>query len=130
MAYRPQAAPYPVIEDGDMSANVTSLVTIIQKLSMCSYSYSWSGSSPVGEIVVELSNDYALDSTGAVKNAGTWNAMTLNYGGAAVDSVPLSGNTGNGLIDIEAVAAYAIRTRYVRTSGTGTLNSIFVAKVT
>lgn len=130
MSYRPQAAPYPVIVSGSLAGNITSEPSIILKTSMVSYSYSWTGTAPIGEISVELSNDFALNPDGTVKNAGTWNTMTINYGGSPVASVPLTGNTGNGLIDIEAVAAYAIRTVYTRTSGTGTLNALFTAKVT
>jgi hypothetical protein len=130
MSVRPYIPSYPVIVNGDMSAaSLTSTITIIQKMSLMSYSYSWSGTSPVGTIKVQVSNDYAENSEGGVSNAGTWNDLVLNYGGAAVSSVPVSGNTGNGYIDIGPVGGYAIRTIYTKTSGTGTLQAVFNSKV-
>jgi hypothetical protein len=112
-----------------MSADITSQVIVLQSLSGASYSLSWSGSSPVGDVIVEGSNDYSIDAQGNVSNAGTWIPLELNYGGQAVTAIPLSGNTGKGLIDITKTMIYAIRVFYDRTSGTGTLNVVFNGKV-
>jgi hypothetical protein len=106
-----------------MSGNITSAVTIVQKLSMISYVYLWSGSSPVGTVSVQVSNDYSQNQDGTVKNAGTWNSLPLSAATA------VSGNTGNGAIDIDALGFYAIRTVYTFSSGAGTLNCIINAKV-
>lgn len=106
-----------------MSGSLTSQVTIIQKLSLISYSYSWSGASPVGTVTVDVSNDYSQNSDGSVKNPGTWNSLPLS-------STPaVSGNSGNGMIDIDLQSSFAIRTVYHRISGTGTLNVVINAKV-
>lgn len=123
LSSRPQFTPYPAITAGDMSGNITSKVTVIQKLSLISYSASWSGTSPVGELIAEVSNDYTQDGQGVAQNAGTWNILPLD--------VPalVSGNTGNGFIDIELNSGYALRIRYARTSGTGSLQVIVNAKV-
>lgn len=123
MSSRPQFNPYPVIANGDMSTTLTSVVTIIQKLSEISYSYSWVGTAPVGNVTVQVSNDFSQNSDGTIRNAGTWNTLPLNA------STAVSGNTGVGFIDITATGAYAIRTIYTPTSGTGTLNAIIAAKV-
>lgn len=124
MSSRTQLGPHLVITNGDMSqASIISEVTIIQKLSLASYGVSWAGSSPVGVITVEVSNDYSLNPDGSENNAGTWNALPLS-GTAAV-----SGNTGNGFIDIDAQAGYALRLVYTRTSGTGSLQATVVGKV-
>jgi len=137
MSSRPQFSPQIVIPSsqaqpastGSMAANIISAPTIIQKLSMVSYSLSWSGSSPVGTASVQLSNDYSQNSDGSVNNPGTWNTMTLQVGGSSVTSIPISGNSGNGFIDITDCAAYAIRLIYSATSGTGTLQAIVNGKV-
>ena len=129
MSSRPFLKPFSVVTDGDMSDNITSDVTIIQQLSMISYAYSWSGTSPVGTIKVQVSNDYSIDAGGAVKNAGTWTTLTIDNGGTAVTSIALTGNTGNGVIDLVETAGYALRTVYTRTSGTGTLNVVVNGKV-
>ena len=129
MSSRPFLKPFAVVTNGDMSGSITSAVTIVQQLSMISYGYSWSGTSPVGTISIQASNDYSVDAGGTVKNAGTWNTLTVESGGSAVSSVALTGNTGNGLIDVVQTAGYALRTVYTRTSGTGTLQVIVNAKV-
>jgi hypothetical protein len=129
MSFRPQLTPFQVITNGDMSGNLTSLVTVIQKISMLSYSYSWSGTSPVGAVSVQVSNDYTLDATGKVLNAGTWNTITFESGGNSVTSVVISGNTGVGFIDIFQTGAFAIRTLYTYTSGVGNLQAWINGKV-
>lgn len=122
MSSRPLLQPMPVIVNGDMSGNLTSLVTIISNMSMMTYTYSWAGTTPVGSIDVQISNDYSINSDGTVKNAGTWDSLPLS----ATPSV--SGSAGNGAIDIDQLGAYAIRTVYTRVSGSGTLQAIYKGK--
>lgn len=97
-----------------------SLPTILQSLTRVAYSFNWSGTSPVGTVNFQFSNDYALNANGTVQNAGTW---TTGPGTFA-----LTGNAGNGFIDI-VTGAYAIRCVYTKTSGTGNLTSYVNAKV-
>ncbi len=123
MSSRPILGPYSVITNGDMAGNLTSTVTIIQSLSLVSYSMFWTGASPVGTISVQVSNDYSQNANGSVKNAGTWNTLPLS----ALTAV--TGNSGVGFIDIDANAGYALRLAYTATSGTGTLNALINAKV-
>lgn len=113
----------PVIVNGNMATTITSLVTIISNISMMSYSYSWSGSSPSGVISVQVSDDYSVNPDGSINNPGTWNTLPLSV------TPTVSGNTGNGLIDIDQLGAYAIRTVYTPASGTGTLQAIYKGKV-
>lgn len=130
MSTRPHLAPYQVITNGDMSlTSITSSVTIIQKISMLSYSYSWAGTTPVGTIIVQVSNDYSLNADGTVHNSGTWNTLTLNVGGTPATSIAVSGNTGTGFVDIDQLGAYAIRTVYTKGSGIGTLQAYINGKV-
>ena len=114
--------PQQVIIDGDMSGSMTSLVTIKDQLVMLSYSITWSGSSPVGAISVQTSDDYSQNVDGSVKTAGTWNTLPL--------SAPtlVSGNTGNGFIDIVGHAGYALRLVYTATSGTGTMQAFVMGQ--
>lgn len=128
MSTRPQAH-LPVIVNGDMTLTLLSQITITQKLSMMSYAVSWAGVSPVGTISVQVSNDYSENVDGTVKNVGTWNILPLTVGGIQVSSVPVTGNTGNGFIDIDQIGGYAIQLVYTPTSGTGTLQAVYNAKV-
>ncbi len=90
---------------------------------MMSYDISWSGTSPVGVITVEVSNTYAQNADGTQKTAGNWTALVLS------SPTPVSGNTGTGFIDIDQLGSYAIRLKYTHTSGIGTLQATFSAKV-
>lgn len=122
----PQGSP---ANGNSMAANITSAPTVLQSISQVCYSLSWTGTSPVGTVSVQASNDYSLDPNGQVNNAGTWNTMTLQYNGSAVTTIPVSGNSGNGLIDITDTAAYAVRLVYTASSGTGSLIAIVSGKV-
>lgn len=123
MSSRPQFSPHYVITDGSMGTSLTSQVTVIQKLSLISYACNWAGTTPVGAISVEVSNDYEQNADGTVKSAGTWSELPLS------SPTAVSGNTGDGFIDVFATSAYAIRLVYTRASGTGTLNVVVSGKV-
>jgi len=123
MASRPIFQPHPVITDGDMSLDIISEVSVITNISMMSYSYTWVGTTPVGVISVEVSDDFSQNVDGSVRNPGTWNEIPLS-------SVPtVSGNSGQGFIDIDQLGAQAIRTVYSSTSGTGALQAVYKGKV-
>lgn len=129
MSSRPLAGPFSAILNGDMSANITSKPSIIPNLSMMSYAYSWTGTAPVGTVSIQVSNDYSVNPAGATLNPGTWTTITFNLAGTPATSAPVTGSPGNGFIDVDMTGAYAIRTVYTRTSGTGTLQAVFNAKV-
>jgi hypothetical protein len=122
MSSRPDFKPHLVITNGDMSGNIISEVTIIQKLSMISYDVSWAGTAPVGSMSVQVSNTFTQNGDGTVRNPGNWTTLVLSA------PAPVSGNSGNGMIDIDATGAYAIRLVYTRGSGTGLMNATISAK--
>jgi hypothetical protein len=123
LASRSLIQPYPVIQNGNMASTITSAITILTNTSVVSYTYSWSGTAPSGTVSVQVSNDYSENAAGATSNPGTWN--TLPLGGTTT----VSGNTGNGAIDIDITGFYAIRTVYTPVSGTGTLQATIKGKV-
>lgn len=132
MSSRPLAGPYPVIGSfqgqnsgisGSMATSITSEVSIIPNLSMVSYDISWTGTAPVGTMTVQISNTYVESPDGSIRNAGNWTTLVLSA------PTPVSGNTGNGAIDVDATGFYAIRLVYNRTSGTGTMVAVVAAKV-
>ena len=129
MSSRPLIAPFPAITNGDMSGNLTSAVTVLQNLSMVSYGVSWTGTSPVGTLSVQVSNDYSQNSAGQVANAGTWTTLILNVAGTPSSTVAVSGNTGTAFIDIDQTAAFAVRLIYTAGSGIGTLQATLISKV-
>jgi hypothetical protein len=123
MASRPILSPYPVITNGNMSGNITSAVTIIQNMSMISYDISWAGTTPIGTMSVQVSNTYSQNADGSVRNPGSWSTLTLSTTPA------VSGNTGNGFIDVDATGAFAMRLVYNFTSGTGVMQATINGKV-
>jgi len=114
-----------------MASSFTSQPTVVQKLSQISYSCVWSGTAPVGTISIQGSNDYNIKPGGAtaVQNPGTWNNLVLSFAGGTTTSIPVSGNTGNGIIDIAATGLYAVRLVYTAVSGTGNMTVVINAKV-
>lgn len=130
MASRPILSPYQVIGgnepgsvSGNMAATITSPVTIIQNISMLSYDISWTGTSPVGQVFAQSSNTYSQNADGTVANPGDWTNLPLS------ELATVSGNTGSGVIEIDASAMYALRIQYVPVSGTGSMSVTVVGKV-
>ena len=121
----PQGSP---ANGASMAADITSAPTLLQSLTMVNYQVAWTGSTPVGTLAVQASNDYTVNPEGGV-TGGTWINVPLDLAGVSVTSIPITGNTGNGMIDIDGIAAGAIRLFYDRTSGTGTLSATVTAKV-
>lgn len=130
MSTRSHLKPNPVIVNGDMSGNLTANPTLLQALTIGAYQFSWSGVAPIGNILFQLSNDYSLDSTGKVSNPGTWTTMYVwdPFNSKFINQIPVSGNSGDGLVDFET-GANAVRCIYVATSGTGTMLAIISSKV-
>ncbi len=129
MSTRANLAPQPVIVNASMATSQSSAVTILANLTKASYGVSWTGTSPVGTLSVQASNDYSLYPNGKVNNPGTWTTLTLSVAGAPVTTISVSGNTGTAMIDIVETSIYAIQLVYTAASGTGTLNAILTGKV-
>lgn len=136
MSSRPKFGPYPVFgtpthPTASMATSQTSLITIIDNMSMFSYGVSWSGGgTPVGALSVQVSNDYSVNSEGTVLNPGTWNTIPFqDSSGTIVTSVAVTGNTGNGFINVDGQAGYAVRLIYTATSGTGLISAFAHGKV-
>ena len=122
MSSRPILPPNPVIVNGDMSANITSVVSILSNISMISYDISWTGTSPIGTAAVQVSNTYKQNAAGGQQVAGDWTTIPLSV-------TDISGNSGSGIIEIPEIATYAVRLIYTRTSGTGTMQATINGKV-
>mgnify|MGYP003329372866 CR=1 FL=1 len=130
MSTRMTLRPQSVISNGDMSGNLVSDPTILQALTIGTYTFEWAGASPVGTIQFQVSNNYSLNQNGTVKNPGTWvtgyvfDPSTQSW----INQIPVSGNTGEGVIEFSS-GAYAVRVIYTATSGTGALQAVINGKV-
>lgn len=126
---RSEIRPYQVLVSASMAADATSAVTIVQKVSLVSYTFSWSGTAPVGTLKIQVSNDYSIDAQGNVSSAGNWSDVSFTTGTGTAASVAVSGTTGTTNINSPLIGSYAIRAVYTRTSGTGTLQGYVCGKV-
>lgn len=129
MSSRTNLRPQLVISSQSMAANITSSPTILQSITKLSYQAVWTGTTPVGTLSVQVSDNYSLNQDGTQNYAGDWNTLTLNLNGALVTSIPVSGNSGTIFIDVYVTAAYAGRLVYTRASGTGTMSATVNGKV-
>lgn len=113
-----------------MSDDITSEVTILQSIPLTSYEVAWSGTALDGSFSVEGSNSYKVSADGfTVLEQGNWTPLVFSYNGSAVDSVPVTDDTGSGIFNIANNGLYAIRLVYTSVSGTGTLDVIINGKV-
>lgn len=100
-----------LFSSADMSSTQhSSSIEIREGIRLC-FQASWTGSSPVGTLQVEGSNDNVIFSSDPE---------------AAASNV--SGNTGNVMIKIANTSYPYVRLTYNATSGTGSLNASVNAK--
>lgn len=122
MSGRPFVPQTKVITNESMGASVTSEPTILNQMSGAGYDVSWTGT-PTGTFSVEISNTIKLGNDRSIVEPGNWTAVTLSA------PITASGSADNAFINLAGLQAYAVRLKYTRTSGTGTLNAVICAKV-
>lgn len=104
---------FPMFDAVSLSATKSSDVVNVQNLDNASIHIMWaSGSSPVGDITVEVRNGEADD----------W--RTLDFGSA----ISISGTSGEHEIVMYVMPFTDVRLKYTRTSGDATLSARITAK--
>lgn len=103
---------FKMIDAGAMSADITSAATNVINLDQASIHLRWNGTSPSGSVVVEARNG----------EKDPWYA--LDMGG----TISISGASGDHQIVFAEMPFTDIRLRYVRVSGTGSLDATLSAK--
>jgi hypothetical protein len=93
-----------LILDGDMAGNITSTTQNVQEAVSFSVHGIWTGTSPVGTLDIQGSND------------------GVNFTSVLSSPAAISGNSGQIMVNVEKHAYAYIRLVYTETSGTGTLN--------
>lgn len=99
-----------IIEDGDMSGNITSDSIGMNTVVNYSVQAIWSGTAPVGTLDIQASNDGAT------------------FTSILDTPLAVSGNTGDLLVNVEKHAYSKIQIVYTASSGVGTLNVYVNAK--
>lgn len=113
-------APVTIISAGDMSAaSVTSTALDINQAYSFSIQAAWTGSTPVGTLQIQGSNDIVA----SISNVTNWS----NVGGTA-GTAAVSGNAGSAMLEIPVAEYHYVRVVYTKTSGTGTINATFFSK--
>lgn len=102
----------------DLSGSVTSSATNIEYKDNVGITLSWTGSTPIGTLAIQCSNDFGA--IGVV--TPTW--IALDFG----TTISITGNTGSSLITMNQLPFTAIRAVYTRVSGTGTLSALLSGK--
>jgi hypothetical protein len=113
--------PHKVIDAGDMSGDLTSDTSNIETVDDVAYLVEWSGTSPVGEMKVDVRN--RMFGTSGEEEFTSW--VELSFPGV----MTVSGNSGSMQIELRAPNASQIRLRYVSDSGDGTMNATITGKV-
>lgn len=111
---------YKLLNSVDISTNQTQATpTSVINMDKASIRVNWSGTSPVGELFVEVRNT-AEDA--ALAPVGDW--FALDFG----SPITISGNSGEHLIIFTELPHNEMRLVYEATSGTGTLTATLTAK--
>lgn len=97
---------FVVIENGDMSGNITGKATNVESTDDIAYIFDWIGTTPIGEFQFEISQD-GVKFTRAFANS----------------TLPVAGNTGDFVIEVAVTPYKFIRPLFVFSSGVGTLQA-------
>jgi len=105
-----------------MSSDVISKVQDIKYLDNVGVQLKWSGN-PVGRFDVQVSANHQQDIYGNVIKPGDWVSITLS------PTINANGAPDVAYIDISEISSLYLRVKYTRTSGTGALDCIAIAKM-
>ncbi len=115
---------YTIATAQSLAANFTTVATIVEYLDNISYQIDITTSNSVGTFTVQASNDYEVNTAGAVVNEGTW--IDLELGGGTPFANAANDNI---LISLNQVPFVAIRLEYTSSvAGTGTCAITLTAK--
>lgn len=116
--------PHRLISATSMATSITSEQAIIEGTDIQAIEVEWTGTSPVGTVTVEVSSYDKKTQTNS-----TWKEIVFtNQTGTQVSTMAVSGNSGSHLLHILTLGVNAMRVKYNRTSGTGSLTVILSAK--
>lgn len=117
MARKNVIQTFKMLDAADISTNQLSVDTSSINLDSGSIVVEWTGTTPVGVITIEATNDDPKDPLGATYR-------DLDFGSA----INVSGNSGSHEIILNQLPFRAFRFRYTASSGTGSLTATLTAK--
>jgi hypothetical protein len=112
---------FHLINATSMGASVTSAATRIEYIDNIGYEVLWSaGTSPVGTITIQVSNDHDETDNGVVLTVGNWQDVGVVDSAGVAPTI--SGASGDHFISLNQLPWKWVRLVYNRTSGTATLD--------
>lgn len=94
--------------NGDMSASITSASRKLSGTVSYSVQFIWDGTSPVGSVYLECSN---IDND-------------VYYTKIDESQLPVTGNSGSHMINVEKPSYLFVRVKYIPASGSGTAQAV------
>jgi len=117
--------PYPMFNNVSIATNQTSEETNVAFLDFGIIDIEWTGSSPVGNINVEICK--VQSDKNLLNKIDEWE--TLNFSNAVGgENIPISGASGSHRIILTKLPSTKIRLKYIATSGTGTMTAYISGK--
>lgn len=113
--------PVHIFNTASMATSLTSPVVEIRNQDNVGIQLHWTGA-PVGDFDFQVSSDHVQDSQGNVTNAGNWVSLPLS------PAISAAGSADDAYVDLNQMSAMYCRVVYTRTSGTGSLSGVIVAK--
>lgn len=115
---------YPLAVAQSLATDFTTPPTVVTHLDNVSYQIVATTTDSSGTFSVQVSNDYAInETTNAVKNPGTWTALTLS------GTPALTGASDSIVINLNQLPFLAARLAYTSSvAGTGVATITLVAK--
>jgi len=121
-------APIQILTNGNMAGSVNSIGVDLNQVALYSIQASWSGSTPVGTLTLEVSNDIVPVASSSSSPVGSDPAANVvNWSTYTGSSTSVNGN-GNFLWNVTDVGYRWVRVKYTRVSGSGTINVTYSGK--
>jgi hypothetical protein len=113
--------PKAIFTAASMTTSQTSAAYKINLQDNIGIQLDWTGA-PVGTFSFEISSDHLQDLNGNITFAGHWITLPVT------PAIIAAGTPDDAYVDLNQQSAQFFRVVYNATSGTGTLNGLFVAK--
>jgi hypothetical protein len=121
MSRKNQLQSFAILSAASLATSLTSAVTNIGHLDNIGIQADLVSGDAAGTLAVQVSANYDQDYLGNVLNPGNWNTIT--------SQAIAAGQPASVYFDLNQLSAPWIRLIYTRTSGTGTITAVIVAKM-
>ncbi len=114
--------PLTLLSAVSMSTDITSVAVEIKNQDNIGVQLNWTTADAIGAFSIQISSDHVQDLEGNIQTPGNWISLPLSPG------ISSAGNSDTAYVDLNQMSAQYMRVLYTRTSGSGTVTAIVVAK--